>query len=53
MFFIRQCKCGSTEFERESDDDVLRCANCCSLAQFGYKNTSENNDKEKNEDGRE
>jgi hypothetical protein len=36
MFSIRQCKCGSTEFEQEPDDCVLRCAKCWSLAGFSF-----------------
>lgn len=36
MFVLKQCKCGCTHFEREPDDDVLRCADCWSLAEFVY-----------------
>ena len=36
MFVVKQCTCGSTEFEYENDDDVLRCAECDKLASFEY-----------------
>lgn len=36
MLVLRKCECGSTRFEREPDDDVLRCAECWSLARFAY-----------------
>ena len=38
MFVIRQCDCGCKYFEREPDDDVLRCEECGSLAKFTYIN---------------
>ena len=34
MFVLKQCKCGSTDFEYE--DDTLRCMECCRLAEFEY-----------------
>ena len=34
MFVLKQCKCGSTDFEYENDDDVLRCVECGRLARF-------------------
>lgn len=36
MLVLRKCECGSTRFEREPDDDVLRCAECCSRAEYAY-----------------
>ena len=48
MFFVKPCMCGSTEFERESDDDVLRCSHCFSLAVFGYKNNEKKSEDENN-----
>ena len=38
MFVVRQCECGCTRFEREPDDDVLRCEECGSLARYVYIN---------------
>lgn len=43
MLAVKQCVCGSTEFEKEIDDDVLRCAECNRLAKFIYVKTEENN----------
>ena len=34
MFIVKKCECGSTEFEKESDDNVLRCAKCFRLARI-------------------
>ena len=45
MFVVKQCTCGSTEFEYENDDDVLRCAECGRLARFEY--IPDNEEKEK------
>ena len=42
---MKQCTCGSTEFEHENDDDVLRCAECGKLARFEY--IPDNEEKEK------
>ena len=36
MFVVKQCTCGSTDFEYENDDDVLRCAECFRLARIKY-----------------
>ena len=41
MLAVKQCVCGSTEFEKEIDDDVLRCAECNRLARFTYVKTEE------------
>lgn len=34
MWVAKQCKCGSNEFEQETDDDVFRCAECGRLAKI-------------------
>lgn len=34
MLVAKQCICGSTQFEYEPDDDVLRCSECCRLARL-------------------
>jgi hypothetical protein len=47
MFVVKQCTCGSTNFEFEYDDDVLRCAECGRLARF--ENIPDNEEKEENE----
>ena len=44
MLAVKQCECGSTEFEKEIDDDVLRCAKCNRLARFTNVKTTEEND---------
>ena len=36
MFIVKKCECGSTDFEKESDDNVLRCAKCFRLARIKY-----------------
>ena len=36
MLVLKQCKCGCTRFEKEPDDDVIRGAECWSLAKFTY-----------------
>lgn len=41
MLTVKQCVCGSTEFEKEIDDDVLRCAECNKLARFTCVKTTE------------
>ena len=48
MFVVKQCTCGSLEFEYENDDDVLRCAECGKLARF--VNIPDNEEKEANEE---
>ena len=45
MFVVKQCTCGSTEFEYENDDDVLRCVECGRLARF--VNILDNEEKDK------
>ena len=45
MFVVKQCTCGSTEFEYENDDDVLRCVECGRLARF--VNIPDNEEKDK------
>lgn len=42
MLVAKQCVCGSTEFEREPNDDVLRCSECCRLARLILVNEFEN-----------
>lgn len=51
MLVVKRCKCGCTHFEREPDDDVLRCADCWSRAEFAYisDNAPVDNDKEDDE----
>lgn len=34
MIVLKRCTCGSTYFDKESDDDTLRCAECGKLAEF-------------------
>lgn len=34
MFVLKQCTCGSTDFDYE--DDTLRCMECGKLARFEY-----------------
>lgn len=41
MLVLKQCTCGSREFEQEPDDCVLRCAECGSLAMFEFIKDSE------------
>lgn len=36
MLVVKRCKCGCTRFEREPDDDVLRCEECWSRAEYTY-----------------
>lgn len=48
MFVVKQCTCGSTYFDRESDDDTLRCAECGRLARFVY--IPDDEEKEANEE---
>lgn len=38
MLVLRKCECGCTRFEREPDDDVLRCEECWSRARYVYIN---------------
>ena len=42
MLLIKQCRCGSTEFEKEPDDDVVRCSECCRVARLILTNEFEN-----------
>lgn len=42
MWVIKQCTCGSTEFE--IDDDTTRCAECGRLARFTRIKESEDKD---------
>jgi hypothetical protein len=37
MFVVKQCECGSTDFEKEVDDNVLRCAECFRLAKIVWQ----------------
>lgn len=40
MFYIKQCKCGSLDFETEIDDEqTTRCANCGRLATILWEST--------------
>lgn len=48
MLLAKQCICGSTEFEKEPDDNVLRCAECCRLARLVLVNEFEEKRKIKN-----
>ena len=36
MYMIRQCECGCNQFEKEPDDDVMRCAECWKRAVYEY-----------------
>ena len=40
MFTIKRCPCGCGRFEKESDDDVLRCEECGSLARIVWVDTN-------------
>lgn len=42
MWVIKQCTCGSTEFE--TDDDTTRCTECGRLARFTRIKESEDKD---------
>lgn len=39
MFSIEKCPCGCSRFEKEPDDDVLRCEECGSLARIVWVDT--------------
>lgn len=45
MLVLKQCKCGGTTFVKEYDDDVMRCEECWSRAEFVYVK-EETDDKE-------
>lgn len=44
MLVIKQCTCGSTEFE--TDDDTTRCAECGRLADLAYIPEKKESEKE-------
>ena len=52
MLVLKQCKCGCTRFEKEPDDDVLRCAECWSLARFSWVEDAIPDEDNDNEGGR-
>ena len=41
MWILKQCTCGSKEFEHEPDDDVIVCAECGCKARYEFIKESE------------